>query len=441
MFRRYLMLLACVGFVLSASAFVSAQNGQLRGKVTLKQADGTVVPAADAIVDVFRTDTSGDYQLKTNKKGEFVHAGLPLLGTFTVAVSMPGAQPNYQAGVRAGREDVTIELRAGGDGKRLTRADLKTAGANSPASATAESAEDKAKRAEMIKKNAEIEAANKRAQDSNAIVDRTFKAGNDALRAKNYDLAIAQYDEGLAADPEHPGAPALLTNKTMALNSRAVEKFNTAVKATDDAAKTAGMEAAKKDWQAANDTSTRAVAILKASPPTATDAAAAEAYKKNLYFALMARSEAMRLFAVKVDPTKVDDGVKAFEEYIAAETDPIRKSKAQHDMAQMLFDANAYDKAKPAYEKILAETPDDVDSLKNIGLILYNLGFVKEAEGQKEEAKNNYQLAANYLQQYVDKAPEGQMKSDAQDISKNMKEQQNVKAEKVATPARRRGKP
>ena len=66
---------------------------------------------------------------------------------------------------------------------------------------------------------------------------RTFKAGNDALKAKNYDLAIAQYDEGLTADPEHPGAPALLTNKTMALNRRAVERYNAAVKNPDDAAK------------------------------------------------------------------------------------------------------------------------------------------------------------------------------------------------------------
>ena len=195
------MLLACVAFVLSASLLVSAQNGQLRGKVTLKQADGTVVPQPMRQLTCF-APIPGEYTLKTNKKGEFVHAGLPLLGTFTVAASMPGARPNFQAGVRAGREqDVTIELQAGGDGRRLTRADLKTAGASTPTTATGESAEDKAKRAEVMKKNAEIEAANKKAQDSNAVIDRTFKAGNDALRAKNYDLAIAQYDEGLSADP------------------------------------------------------------------------------------------------------------------------------------------------------------------------------------------------------------------------------------------------
>lgn len=441
MFRRYFLpVLASLAFVFSTSLLASAQNGQLRGHVTLKQADGTVIPAADAVVDVFRSDLPGDFNLKTNKKGEFVHAGLPLQGTYIISVSMPGAQPYYLPGVRAGRdEDVEIELSAG-DGRRLTRADIKTLMAKTPGSApsgTKETSEDKAKRDELVKKNKEIEESNKRAEASNATIDRTFKAGNEALRAKNYDLAIAQFDEGLTADPDHPGAPALLTNKTLALNARGVAKFNAAVQAKDDAEKTAGMEAAKKDWQAASESGAKAVAMLK-TMPAPSDAASANAAKLNLYFALMQRADAMRLFVVKVDPSKADEGVTAYEEYIAAEADPVKKSKAEHDLAQMLFDANAYEKAKRAYEKILAQNPDDADALKNVGLLLYNLGFVKEAEGKKDEAKASYQEAANYLQRFVEKAPDGQMKTDAQDVLKNMKEQQNVQAEKPSTPTRRR---
>ncbi len=134
--------------------------------------------------------------------------------------------------LRPEETDVKIEL-GPGDGKRLTRDEIKTlmAGRGAPTGAAApRAAEDKAKREEIMKKNAEIEASNKKAEASNAIIDRTFKAGNEALRAKNYDLAIAQYDEGLTADPEHPGAPALLTNKTMALNARAVDKYNAGIR-------------------------------------------------------------------------------------------------------------------------------------------------------------------------------------------------------------------
>jgi tetratricopeptide (TPR) repeat protein len=430
-------LLASIVFVFSTCLLVSAQNGQLRGIVTLKQADGTVVPAVDAAVDVFRTDLPGDFQLKTNKKGEFVHAGLALQGTYTVSVSMAGAQPYYLPGVRPGRDDdVKIEL-SPGSGKRLTRDDIKALSAKAPGSPTggAETTEDKAKRAELMKKNAEIEAANKRAESSNATIDRTFKAGNEALRAKNYDLAITQYDEGLTADPDHPGAPALLTNKTMALNARAVDKFNTAVRATDDAAKNAGMESAKKDWQAAADSSLKAVTMLKAAPAAA-DAATAEATKRNLYFALLARADAMRLFVTKVDQTKASEGVTAYQEYIAAEADPVKKLKAEHDLAQMLFDANVFDQALASYQKILEASPDDLVALLRSGQILFNIGAMNNGD------KAKYQEAANYLAQFVEKAPDTDpLKSDAKAILDTLKDQANVKPEKVAPTRRTRSKP
>lgn len=438
MFRRYFLpILASVAFVFSTSLLVSAQNGQLRGHVTLKQADGTIVPAADAVVDVFRWDLPGDFNLKTNKKGEFVHAGLPFVGTYVISVSMPGAQPFYLPNVKVGRdEDFKIEL-AVGDGRRLTRADIRTLMAKTPGDSTGDSktsAEDKAKREELIRKNEEIAAANKKAETSNAIIERTFKAGNEALKAKNYDAAIAQYDEGLAADPEHPGAPALLTNKTMALNARGVEKYNAGVQSKDDAAKTAGIEAAKKDWQAASEAGAKAVAMSKAMPAPS-DAAGANAAKLNLYFALMARAEATRLFVVKVDLSKLDAGVTAYQEYIAAEGDPVKKSKAEHDLAQMLFDANVFDRALSEYQKILEANPDDLDALLRAGQALFNIGAINTD-------KTKYQEAANYLARFVEKAPDtNPFKADAKAILDTLKDQANVKPEKTTTPARRTRRP
>ncbi len=431
MLRKYFLpFVACLAFICSTSLLASAQNSQLRGTVTLKQADGTIVPAADAVVDLFRTDVPGDYSLKTNKKGDFIHAGLPIQGTYIVSVSMPGARPYYIPGVKPGADDLKVQLETG-DGRKLTRADIKTlmAGAGATTGAPREtSAADKAKREEIMKKNAEIEASNKRAEASNAIIDRTFKAGNEALRAKNYDLAITQYDEGLNADPDHPGAPALLTNKTMALSGRAVDRYNAGVKAADDAGRTAGMEAAKKDWTAAYEASSKAVTMLKALPAQ-TDAAAATSAQKNLYFALFARAEATRLFVTKVDQSKVEEGVAVFNEYIAAETDAAKKTKAQNDLAQMLFDANAFDKALVQYQKILATNPDDLNALLRSGQALFNLGAVNN-----DKAK--YQEAANYLAQLVAKAPDTDpLKGDAKAILEALKDQENVKP--AATPTRR----
>jgi len=109
-------------------------------------------------------------------------------------------------------------------------------------------------------------------------------------------------------------------------------------------------------------------------------------------------------------------------------------------MAQMLFDANAYDKARTEYERILTEKPDDPDALANMGLLLFNLGAAKEQDGKKDEAKAMYQLAANYLGQFVEKAPDGhKFKSDAKAVLAELKNQQNVQAEKpAATPSRRK---
>jgi tetratricopeptide (TPR) repeat protein len=437
MFRRYFFsVIASFAVIFSTAVFVSAQSGALRGHVVMKQADGTKVPAADAVIDVYRTDISAKYNTKADKKGTFVFAGLPFIGTYIIAASKEGATPTWIQDVKVGR-DVDYELEMSpGDGRRLTQEEIKAAAGQSrgPASSGSggakETAEEKAKREELLKQNEAIMAGNKKAEESNAVIQRTFKAGNEAIKAKNYDEAINQFNEGLAADPEHPGAPSLLTNKATALNSRAVAAFNTAIQSKDDAAKAAGLEAAKKDWRQAYEASSKAVEMLKASSPAPADAAAASNAKTNLYFALLVKAEASRFFVTKVDPEKVDAGVASFQEYIAAETDPAKKLKAEHDLAQMLFDANAFDKALAQYQKILEANPDDLDALLRSGQALFNIGALNS-----DKAK--YQQAADFLAKFVEKAPDtNAFKADAKAILDTLKEQENVKP--AAAPARRR---
>src|SRR6185503_4510239 len=221
--------LAVAVLITSASLTACAQVGELRGHVWMQQADGQKVPLADAQIDVFRTDMNAKYNTKTNKKGEFVFAGLPFIGTYAVAASHPTAAPNFVPGVKAGREipcEITVTP---GNGKRLTYEDIKAAGGTTAAppgaAPAAESAADKAKREELMKKNAEIEAGNKKITETNEIISRTFKAGNEALNLASaaikegkseeaiskYTEAVSQYDQGLAAAAEQP---AILTNKS-----------------------------------------------------------------------------------------------------------------------------------------------------------------------------------------------------------------------------------
>jgi len=83
--------MVAIAVLLCASAIASAQTGQLRGSVKLVGADGNAAPVVNAVIDVWRTDIAGEYHTKTDKKGEWIFAGLPYIGTYVVSVSAPGA--------------------------------------------------------------------------------------------------------------------------------------------------------------------------------------------------------------------------------------------------------------------------------------------------------------------------------------------------------------
>jgi tetratricopeptide (TPR) repeat protein len=409
-------------FLGTVSAF--AQTGQLRGHVLLQQADGTKVPAADAAIDVYRVDLPGKYPTKANKKGEFVFAGLPYVGNYVITASLPNARPVYQSNIKVGR-DIDYELTLSpGDGSRLTLDQIKAAmaaGGGTPSGGGGESAADKAKREELLRRNAEIAAENKKAGEINEVIGRTFKLGNEALKAKNYDEAIKQYKEGLAADADQP---ALLTNLSVALRARGVDRFNAGVKAKDQA----GQDAGKQDFRDAADAGNRAADLFK-KQTAATDPVEQAKQTANKYFALAARAESMRLFVTKVDQSKADDGLVAFQEYIAAETDPVKKKQAELDAARMLLDAGQAAKALVEYRKLLAINPDDPDANFGAGLALF---------ADETDPKTSYQQAANYLQHFVDVAPDThQFKAEAKDILAELKNTQKVEPVRTA-PARRR---
>src|ERR1043166_8015538 len=263
--RRHLLnILVGTAILISAAVAASAQTGALRGTVKLIAADGTAAPVMGATVDVYRTDISGEYHTKSDKKGEWVFAGLPFTGEYVVSVSAPGAQPMAKSGVKAGRDiPVDIVLNSG-DGKKLTKDEAiavsKGGGAASNGGGGGgESAAAKAKREEELKK---YEAEKARVSNINEVLNRTFKAGQDALNAKNYDEAVKQFDEGLAADPEQV---VLYSRKSLALRLRGVDHYNTSIKGTDQTQKAADMENAKKDFQAAADAASKGLEVANRS--------------------------------------------------------------------------------------------------------------------------------------------------------------------------------
>ena len=437
--RRSQIILALVAFAISlfVSAGAFAQTGQLRGHILLKQADGTTVPASGAQVDVYRTDLPGKYPTKADKKGEFVYAGLPYVGTYVIAASAPNAAPGAKRGAKVGR-DIDYELvLEPGDGKRYTQEEAVGAasgsggGGSETAANTAptESAADRAKREEALKK---YEAEKSRVTNINEVMNRAIKAGDAALVAKNYDQAIQSYDEGLNADPEQV---VFYSRKSTALRSRGVDHFNASIKATDAAMKTSELESAKKDFQASAETANKGAELAKKEAPASEPSAqAGQTARKLEVFAN--RAESMRLYT-RVDPTQAEAAGTAYQEYVAIEPDPAKKAKAEKDLAQLTFDtasdAAGFERARAAFQKLLEANPDDTNAMLRIGQSLFNIG----AMNNNDKAK--YQEAANYLQMFVSKAPDSDpLKAEAKDLIEALKAQANVTPEKINTPPRRR---
>jgi tetratricopeptide (TPR) repeat protein len=358
-----------------ASMAVSAQVGQLRGRVLFKQKDGTTVPLEGAVVDVFRIDLPGRYTTKTDHEGMVVFAGLPYVGTYVLAASSTNAKPNVAANVKAGRDFEYEIVLESGDGQRLATDEALTA-------------------AKALKA-----AETPRAETPFETVGRTFLEGNQALARKDYSEAIRLYDEGLAAAPQT--AP-LLVNKAVALKARGVESYNSAIGfIRDQARKQTTMNSARKDFIDAADAATKAVEMIKIEPIPA-DENDQRRQTGNRYSALSIRAEAMRLLVTIVEPSQATAALTAFQEYIDVEDDPSKRSKAELDAARMLLDSKNSDLAIEQYRQILVRDPNDIDALAGLGLSLYQSGD-----------KKRFPEAAGYLQRFMAQAPETHLMREA----------------------------
>lgn len=424
-FKPFFLIVATALVLAASSVIATAQMTQISGKITLKQASGAEAPVVGAQIDIYRTDQKWETHIKSDKKGGYTHAGIPFVGTYTIIVSAPGASASFLTDIRFSQRPMNDFKLEPGDGSRPTLEQLKAMGAaaagggnkgGSAPTAPSESKESKAAREELERKNREVEEGNKKITSSNETISRTFKTGNEAFTAKNYDAAIAAYDEGLAAREE----PALFANKSIALRTRGAERFNSVISSTDQAAKSAGLEAANKDWMDAAAMGKKALDMMTAMA-VPTEISEKTKYDQNKLAALASYAEAMRLVGTKVDKSRAEEAFKVYGEYATLEIDPAKKSQRMADMVKILFDANLFDRASEEYKKILATDPENVDANLYLGLALFNGG---------DKAK--YQEAANYLGKFTEKAADtNPLKADARSILDFLKTQANIKPEKL----------
>lgn len=426
--KNSIVSLFIIALFLTGSLVAFAQStAPVRGKVQLKKADNTIVPLADADVTAYRTDISkGKLPVaKTDKKGYFSFAGVPYAQTFVLVVTAPNITAGYFPNVKANMDNIIIEV-SEGDGKIPTEEEIR--GALASVTTTGElTPEEKKKQEDLVKKNAEIEAKNKRIQNANEVINRAIAEGKKAYDASDWDMAITRFDEGYNADPEFPGtAPVFLNNKADALKQRGISNYK---KATADAAnKPALMEAMKKDFLESITAAQRAVEILKNA--NSAEANVQKGYVTNRMVAYSIMNDVYRLLIeTRADESKAQEAVQIVDAYVAIEPDAAKKATAQIKMADVLRKIGKSDEAIPLYRKALESAPDNADLLAGLGLSLFNSGVIANNKEQMQEG-------LNIMERFTATAPDTHaLKASVKEAVDYLKNQEKLTPQKTTKPA------
>lgn len=359
---------------------VIAQVGRIEGEVR-KQGTTEAIPGAS--VQIVRTDIKGSYDVTADKKGRFLHAGVPYSGTYMLLISAPGFAPSYLGGIRPTGENLVVEL-APGDGHKLTIEEVRAAtggGGKKPAGGAPAPAADAPKQMSPAEaKKAQEEAVKRSAEGEKAKADFEklkvlFEEGKTLASSKDYSGAITKFGEAEKLDAEQH---VISANLALALYNRGATQLNAGQR-----------DPAKQDF---TDASAAAGRALTANEPAINDPAKAAEAKRTKVNYLKIRADAQAVLAKRYgDQAAAEVAVADYNMAASLSENPEEKKSFPLKGAQTLFEAGVAEKAVASYQDILKGDPENVEALYGLGLAYVNVG--------------KFQEAANTLQQFADRAP------------------------------------
>ncbi len=219
--KTLLAALVC-GLLAAGAAF--AQTASLEGEV--KGEDGK--PLQGAMVKIIRTDIKGNYQVKTDKKGKWFHAGLPL-GRYQIQLEVNGQVVDQVNGVQTRLGDPTpinFDLQVMAK-KRAAMQKAAEAGQVTKEMARDMTPEQKAAYEKQMKERSEAMKKNKELNDA-------FNGGMEALKTQNWAVAVEQFNKAAALDAKQHVIFGQLAEGYMGLaksQTQAAEKDATLAKA------------------------------------------------------------------------------------------------------------------------------------------------------------------------------------------------------------------
>jgi tetratricopeptide (TPR) repeat protein len=335
-----------------------AQMGEVRGVV--KDADGN--PAPNLQVQLIGVENGHKYNLKTNKKGEFVSIGISL-GMYNVKVLRDGQQVYAVNGfpVKTSENDLNIDLERPKEAQAAAPENMSTKGLTE---------EQKKQLQEAIEANKKNQAEASKVKQLNDMLSQATAAE----QAGNLDQAIALMKQAVAAD----------ATRDVLWSKLAEYERLAGAKATDPQQRTQLSTQAVEDYQKAIDT-----AGPKANP------AQVAAYYNNMGQAYGRMN-------------KADEASAAYEK--AAQMDPANAAKYYFNTGAVLTNSGKIDAAITAFDKTIAADPTHADAYYWKGV---NMVGKSTLQGDKMVAPPGTEEAFN---KYLELQPNGQFASAAKEM-------------------------
>lgn len=344
---RNLSLSAAVLVLLASLSF--AQTSSLEGDV--KGEDGQ--PLKGALVKIDRKDIKGSYKVKTDKKGHYFHAGLPL-GMYKLTVEVDGKDRDSVDNVRTRLGD-PVAINFDLHGQKEKQAALQQAAATGTWTKEQEremSPEQKA----ALKKAADAQAAEMK---KNKDLNDAFNTGMQAIESKQWDAAVQSLTKASEVGPTQ-----------VAVWSRLAEAYT-------------GLAGTK--------TGSEQEPVL---------AKAIEAYNKALELqpndAAVRNNYALALVKAKKIPEAQAELAKA------AQLDPAKAGQYFYNLGAVLTNAGQADAAGEAFKKAIETQPDYAEAQYQYGV--YLLGKAQtSADGKITPVPGTVEA----FQKYLELAPNG----------------------------------
>jgi tetratricopeptide (TPR) repeat protein len=102
------------------------------------------------------------------------------------------------------------------------------------------------------------------------------------------------------------------------------------------------------------------------------------------------------MVASRFAPGRVDEAEMAYKEYLAVESDPVKVSVAESNLAALLYRSGQWEKARVAYQRVLNRNPRNTEALARLTGIMRAIAKNQESAGELTEAKKSTEAADAY---------------------------------------------